>query len=118
MKRVIFGFTLLMLICSMLLVSCDSSEKFLADYEKFAQRIEEAAENEETNQYAYFEKEMLKYDARVVKIKQSGKWSKSDETDYNIISGRITLAMAKLGLYKTTDGFLNTLKGIGERLSN
>ena len=99
-----------------LFVSCDSSKKFLKDYESFVVAVEKAAEKGATNKLEGFEPKIEKFKARAKELEKNGAWTKDDEVAYAKLSGRLTFAMSKLSVNKTADNVKNALKGIGDKL--
>lgn len=112
-----FYTTVLVYLFTFLLISCsNSNEKFLTDYEKYVEQIENKVELKQDINYDECELEMAKFLDRYEELSQKTSWKNYEETRYQQLNDRLSLAIGKSAIRDVSTGVRNFITNLGDSL--
>ena len=110
-----FFSTIFAICCVITLLACsNSNEKFLKDYEMYVELIEQKVEMNQDINYDECELEMAKFLDRYEKLCQASSWNNYEETKYQQLNNRLSLAIGKSAIRDVSTGVRDFIKNLGE----
>lgn len=109
--------TILLFLFTNLLISCsNSNERFLEDFEKYVEQIENNVELKQEINYDECELEMAKFIDRYEELSKKTSWRNYEETKYQQLNNRLSLAIGKSAIRDVSTGVRDFITNLGESL--